>query len=496
MRRWLRALALAAAALVAVVTGCAELPIDPDNAAATADAGQDQSLADVDGGGDEPVTLDGSASADSDGQIERWSWTESGVEIATTAAATVNLAVGTHDLRLTVTDDDGAKSSDDVQVVVQPQGGGGGNLAPVAAAGSDQTVTDSDGNGSQSVTLNGSGSSDSDGTIQGWVWSEAGSQIGTGVSPTLTFTVGTHNVTLTVTDDGSSADTDVVVITVLAGGGGNQPPVADAGPDQTVTDSDGNGSQSVTLDGNGTFDADGSIIWAEWSEGGNLIGNGRNPTVTFTVGVHTVVLRVSDDQGAIGTDTVLINVLPQGGGGNQSPTAAAGTDQTVTDSDGNGSQGVTLNGSGSSDPDGTIVSWVWREGGSQIATGSSPGVSFAVGAHTVVLTVTDDGGLTDTDTVVITVNAGSTAISFSGDIQPYLNTRCTSCHGAGGPFGVDLRSYGSVMAGGTNGPLVVPGNSNTGTLLKELKQGHHGAPHGTSIIADVTSWVNAGCPNN
>jgi hypothetical protein len=486
----------AAAFLSAVFAGCAELPTDGNNVAATADAGQDQTLADADGGGDESVVLDGSASSDPDGQIERWSWTEGGLEIATTAAAIVDFAVGTHDLQLTVTDDDGAKSSDDVQIVVQPQGGGGGNLAPTAAAGADQTVTDSDGNGSQSVTLNGSASSDPDGTIVNWVWSESGSQIGTGASPTLTFAVGTHNVTLTVTDDGSSADTDVVAITVLAAGGGNQPPVADAGPDQTVTDANGNGSEVVTLDGNGTFDSDGSIAWAEWSEGGAIIGNGRNPSVTLPVGAHTIVLRVADDQGANGTDTVLITVLPQGGGGNQSPTAAAGPDQTVTDADGNGSQGVTLNGSGSSDPDGTIASWVWREGGSQIATGSSPSVTFAVGAHTVVLTVTDDGGLTDTDTVIVTVNAGGSSISFAGDIQPYLNTRCTSCHGAGGPFGVDLRSYGSVMAGGTNGPLVVPGNANTGTLLKELKQGHHGAPHGTTVIADVTSWVNAGCPNN
>ena len=84
-------------------------------------------------------------------------------------------------------------------------------------------------------------------------------------------------------------------------------------------------------------------------------------------------------------------------------------DQTVTDTDNNGSQQVTLNGSGSSDPDGSITSYVWKEGSTQIATGVSPSVTLAVGTHTITLTVTDNGSpaLTDTDTVVITVESPS-----------------------------------------------------------------------------------------
>jgi uncharacterized repeat protein (TIGR02543 family) len=86
----------------------------------------------------------------------------------------------------------------------------------------------------------------------------------------------------------------------------------------------------------------------------------------------------------------------------QAPNADAGVDQTVTDSDGNGSEQVTLDGSGSSDADGTIVSYVWSEDANQIATGQQPTVSLNVGTHNITLTVTDDGGLTDTDTVTIT----------------------------------------------------------------------------------------------
>ncbi|MBN2561346.1 MAG: PKD domain-containing protein [Phycisphaerae bacterium] len=89
---------------------------------------------------------------------------------------------------------------------------------------------------------------------------------------------------------------------------------------------------------------------------------------------------------------------------NMAPTADAGEDQTVTDNDDSGYETVALDGTGSSDGDGTIVTYVWTEGANQIATGSTASVSFAVGTHTVTLTVTDDLGATDSDTVTIAVN--------------------------------------------------------------------------------------------
>ncbi len=88
---------------------------------------------------------------------------------------------------------------------------------------------------------------------------------------------------------------------------------------------------------------------------------------------------------------------------NLPPQANAGPDQTVIDTDNNGSGQVTLDGSGSNDRDGSITSYVWREGGRQITTGVKPTVSLPIGRHTITLVVTDNGGLTDTDTVVIIV---------------------------------------------------------------------------------------------
>ncbi|MET0214661.1 MAG: PKD domain-containing protein [Vicinamibacterales bacterium] len=76
----------------------------------------------------------------------------------------------------------------------------------------------------------------------------------------------------------------------------------------------------------------------------------------------------------------------------------------MTDNDGNGTESVTLNGSGSSDSDGNIVSYVWRDGATVVSTSATASVSFGVGPHTLTLQVTDNDGATATDSVVVTVN--------------------------------------------------------------------------------------------
>lgn len=90
-------------------------------------------------------------------------------------------------------------------------------------------------------------------------------------------------------------------------------------------------------------------------------------------------------------------------GANQSPIAEAGLPQFVSDSDENGSEDVTLDGSLSSDPDGQIVSYEWREDGQVIATGSNPTVNLSRGVHVITLIVTDNQSAAAEDTVTITV---------------------------------------------------------------------------------------------
>jgi PKD domain/FG-GAP repeat len=86
---------------------------------------------------------------------------------------------------------------------------------------------------------------------------------------------------------------------------------------------------------------------------------------------------------------------------NSPPDADAGPDQVV-------SAGqvclavVTLDGSGSTDPDGDALSYTWT-GPFGTASGINPQVSLGPGAHTITLTVDDGNGGTDSDSVTIAV---------------------------------------------------------------------------------------------
>jgi hypothetical protein len=175
---------------------------------------------------------------------------------------------------------------------------------------------------------------------------------------------------------------------------------------------------------------------------------------------------------------------------NEAPTANAGDDRTVTDTDDGGDENVTLDGSASTDDDGTIVSWSWSEDLTEIATGEMPTVSFAVGAHTVMLTVTDNHGASDVAFVVITVEAAPPAgISFAADIQPYFEVdlaNCVRCHSGGsGPAGVNLDSYSGVIAADP-----------AGRLVPQLEANHHDGPDDAGFVVTFEQWIAEGSHNN
>jgi len=90
----------------------------------------------------------------------------------------------------------------------------------------------------------------------------------------------------------------------------NLPPHAHAGPDQTILDSDGDGTELVTLDGSASSDSDGSIVTYEWSDAGAPLGVGATAAVWLSVGVHSLTLEVTDDDGDTATDTVVVTVDP------------------------------------------------------------------------------------------------------------------------------------------------------------------------------------------
>lgn len=119
---------------------------------------------------------------------------------------------------------------------------------------------------------------------------------------------------------------------------------------------------------------------------------------------------------------------------NQAPVANAGSDQTVIDGNGDGSENVTLSGSASSDADGTIVSYAWSEGGASLGSGAILTRSFAIGTHVVTLTVTDNGGATATDTVTVTVQpATDTVVITKATYNSRLKTLTVEATSTGAP---------------------------------------------------------------
>ena len=92
------------------------------------------------------------------------------------------------------------------------------------------------------------------------------------------------------------------------------------------------------------------------------------------------------------------------------PTANAGPDQNLPDSDGEPGESVTLNGSASTDTDGTIATFEWLrrvdvEEFETVGTGSTLTVTLPDGVNEILLVVTDNAGNTSSDTLFVTIAA-------------------------------------------------------------------------------------------
>ena len=119
----------------------------------------------------------------------------------------------------------------------------------------------------------------------------------------------------------------------------------------------------------------------------------------------------------------------------------------------------------------------------------------------------DDGDLPDPD---------GQAISFSGDVQPIINARCTDCHRPGG-FGPDSgvvmlltsdRAYGDLVdqPSSQDGELVlvVPGDADASLLFQKVAS--NDPPVGSRMplfgmltadeIAIIRDWIDQGAADN
>jgi hypothetical protein len=357
------------------------------------------------------ITLHGSGS-DDDGSIASYSWSKiAGPEQfiltnATSAQTAVsNLTQGVYSFRLEVVDNQGAISADTVQISVSaalpPP-----NKAPLASAGADQTITLP----ASSVQLNGTGT-DSDGTISSYQWSKISGPAAYNLSaPSVASATvnglveGTYQFELSVTDNLGAIGKDTVLVVVNPAP--NQPPVATAGADQTITLP----TSTVALNGSGA-DADGTIVSYSWHKISGpqpfVLSSSVLSSVTLSglaEGSYQFELTVTDNQGAAGKDTVTIVVNPAP---NQAPVVNAGSDISITLP----VNTVTLSGN-ATDADGSVQSYQWtRVSGpasfslTTPAMASTSATGLVEGVYIFRLTVTDNKGATASDDVQVTVKA-------------------------------------------------------------------------------------------
>ena len=194
---------------------------------------------------------------------------------------------------------------------------------------------------------------------------------------------GVYTVALRVTDD-DGGSSGVVTATVTVS---NVVPTVDAGADRVV-------DEGTTVAFTGTFTdpgtADTHTIGWSFGDGGTATGV-LTPTHLYpTDGTFTVTLVVTDDDGGVGQDALLVTVR------NVTPTAV------ITGSPHSASENETIlfDGSFSTDPGNDIVSyeWDWDYTGTFVAdaTGATATHAWPVsGTYTVALRVSDDDGAWD-----------------------------------------------------------------------------------------------------
>lgn len=85
---------------------------------------------------------------------------------------------------------------------------------PKASAGQSQLIFDTDGNGTENVQLDGSASKTDEGTITSYVWSENGTEIARGITPTVSLPVGIHTIQLTITTSANLPKSALVVVSI------------------------------------------------------------------------------------------------------------------------------------------------------------------------------------------------------------------------------------------------------------------------------------------
>jgi K319L-like, PKD domain/Kelch motif/Galactose oxidase, central domain len=193
------------------------------------------------------------------------------------------------------------------------------NQPPIARAGNDTAIILP----IDSVTLNGSASTDPDGTITSYKWTKVSGPSSSNITKTDSsktlvkgLVTGVYKFELSVTDNGGLSAKDTIQVTVTDQLQTNQPPIANAGADQTIPLP----NNEVNLDGSASTDPDNNIVSYAWTKisgpsSSNIVNVNAVQTQVSNLmeGVYQFELKVSDAGGLFAKDTVQVTVNSSNG---------------------------------------------------------------------------------------------------------------------------------------------------------------------------------------
>lgn len=208
-----------------------------------------------------------------------------------------------------------------------------------------------------------------------------------------------YNVTLIVTDNDGAEAYDNIIITGLENTKTNEPPIAEASADPDTAFVD----EEIIFLGSGE-DEDGDIINYAWDFDGDDVFDWTSATTGITEyayntsGFYSAVLRVTDDDGAMDTDSVFITINAKA---DDPPVAIISkpANESVFEVD----EEIQFDGSDSYDPDDSTLTYNWDFGDGKIALEAKPTHSYSENGTYDVSLIVSDGKRNDADSITLSI---------------------------------------------------------------------------------------------
>jgi PKD repeat protein len=352
--------------------------------------------------------------------------------------ADLKMTPGTHTVQVKAWDINNVITKNSVQVTVV-------NQTPVAA----MALSASSAPTGTAITVSNAGSYDPDGTIASTLIDFGDGATATAASAAHAYALpGAYTVKVTVTDAaGASANTSSQVTIT------NRAPVATVALSAVTVPT----GTAITVTGGGS-DPDGSVASTTINFGDGTSASGTSASHAYAKpGTYTVTATVTDNLGATGSAQAQVTVT------NRAPVAKINLSATSLWL----GNGLSVNSSGSSDPDGTIVATKIAFGdGTSVAAASGTRTYLAAGTYTVTVTVTDDMGASSSASATVLVTAGGVVIT-----KPAQSSATTSVNvvaSASAPRGiasmivyVDNNKKYTIYGSSLNTNITIPAGTHT-----------------------------------